>query len=66
MTKTVIIDNHSLYIEEYKTIDFFDENKIHIILKDKKIIISGTDLIIESFTKYNLKISGNITCIEYL
>jgi len=65
MTKTVIIDNSSLYIEEYKTIEFFNENKIHILLKNKKILITGNKLIIESYNKYNLKISGEIHSVEY-
>lgn len=66
MTKAVLINNNSLYIEEYKAIDYFDSNKITIILKDKSISITGNNLIIEAFNKFNLKISGEINNIEYI
>lgn len=66
MTKAVLIDNNSLYIEDYKAIDYFDSNKITIILKDKSISITGNNLIIEAFNKFNLKISGEINNIEYI
>jgi len=66
MTKAVLINNNSLYIEDYKAIDYFDSNKITIILKDKSISITGNNLIIEAFNKFNLKISGEINNIEYI
>lgn len=68
MVKTVIIDTKSLYIEGYKSIEYFDDNQVLISLsyRGKVIQILGHQLIIDSFGSYNLKISGNIDTINYL
>ncbi len=65
MTKSIILDNNALYIENYKNIDYFDNNNIQISCKMLKIIINGTGLQINSYNKFSIKISGLISNIEY-
>lgn len=66
MTKTIIIDNNALYIENYKTIEYFDDKNIKIFCKNLSIIIVGNNLKIDSYSKFSIKISGTISNIEYI
>ncbi len=66
MIKTVILDNNALLIENYKSIDYFDENTIRIICKNIIVIINGHNLKLDSFSNLSLKISGQISNIEYI
>ena len=65
MTKSIIILNNSIYIEDYKAIEYFDENLIKISCKSLNISIEGLNLQIDSFNKYSIKISGKINNIQY-
>ncbi|MBQ8165399.1 MAG: YabP/YqfC family sporulation protein [Lachnospiraceae bacterium] len=67
MVKAILIDTKSLYIEGYKSIEYFDDYKIIISLnKRKSLQISGQQLVIDSFGNYNLKITGIIDSIQYI
>lgn len=67
MVKAILIDTKSLYIEGYKSIEYFDDNQITMSLnKRKSLQISGQQLVIDSFGNYNLKISGIIDSIQYI
>ncbi len=65
MTKAVILSNNSIYIEDYKNIEYFDENSIQISCKRINILIDGFNLQIESYNKYSIKITGIINKIQY-
>ena len=65
MTKSIIILNNSIYIEDYKAIEYLDENLIKISCKSLNISIEGLNLQIDSFNKYSIKISGKINNIQY-
>ena len=67
MVKAILIDTKSLYVEGYKSIEYFDDYKIIISLnKRKSLQISGQQLVIDSFGNYNLKITGIIDSIQYI
>ena len=67
MIKAILIDTKSLYVEGYKSIEYFDDYKIIISLnKRKSLQISGQQLVIDSFGNYNLKITGIIDSIQYI
>ncbi len=65
MTKSIIILNNSIYIEDYKAIEYFDESLIKISCKSLIISIEGINLQIDSYNKYSIKISGKINNINY-
>lgn len=66
MIKTIIIDNDALFIENYKSIEYFDDNIIKINCKKFLIIINGKKIQIDFFNSLSLKISGIISNIEYI
>ena len=61
MIKTIILDNKALFIENYKSIDFFDDKSIRICCRGLVIIITGNNLQLDSFSNLSLKISGTIS-----
>lgn len=65
MTKSIIILNNSIYIEDYSSIEYFDDKLIKIICKNLFITIEGLNLQINSYNKYSIKISGIINNIHY-
>lgn len=65
MTKSIIIFNNSIYIEDYKSIEYFDEKLIKISCKSLDISVEGLNLQIDSYNKYSIKISGKINIIQY-
>lgn len=65
MTKSIILLNNSIYIEDYRSIEYFDDKLIKISCKNLNITIEGTNLQINSFNKYSIKISGEINIIIY-
>ena len=58
------IDFDKVKIYYYDKIEFFSSSKIIILYKDKKIIINGRNMIIETMFEEYLIISGNINSIE--
>lgn len=66
MIKTIILDNNALYIENYKSISYFDEANIKVCCKKLLISITGSNLQINSYSKLSIKIIGNISNIEYI
>ncbi|MBE5953529.1 MAG: hypothetical protein E7257_05165 [Lachnospiraceae bacterium] len=65
MTKSVILSNNTIYIEDYKNIEYFDDKLIMVCCKKINISIEGSELQIDSYNKYSLKISGDINIIKY-
>ena len=65
MTKSIIILNNSIYIEDYRAIEYFDDKLIKIICKTLFITIEGLNVKINSYNKYRIKISGIINNIHY-
>lgn len=53
-----------VYIFNYKYLEQFDENKIVVILPDRKISLFGSDMLIIRITKEELLIRGKVTKIE--
>lgn len=66
MTKTILLDNMALYIENYKTIDYFDDKSIKISCKELIIMVNGINLQIDSYSKFSIKITGIISNVEYV
>lgn len=57
--------NKSLYIENYKNIIDYKEDRILIQGRKETLIISGNEFRIEYFTSESMRIRGNILGIEF-
>lgn len=72
MIKRIINDNYEIninscfmHVKNYENIVEIYQSKIIIILKDKKLIINGSNLIICALDEYEILIKGNIKGIEF-
>lgn len=57
--------NNKLFIYYYNDIKDFSSNEINISYNDKKLIIKGNNLVIETMYKEYLIINGNIKSLEF-
>ncbi|MDO4321607.1 MAG: YabP/YqfC family sporulation protein [Lachnospiraceae bacterium] len=55
-----------IIIENFKGISLYTEEEIRLITKRKKICITGKKLMVESYTKEEIEITGLIDKLEYL
>lgn len=52
------------YIFNYKYLDLFNDNKIILSLRKKKLTLTGSDLLLVRITKEELLVKGTIANIE--
>lgn len=55
-----------LHIKNYNKIEDINYNNIIVLLINKKIIVSGNNLIINKLDEYELTIKGNIKEIKFI
>lgn len=58
--------HQNVWIENYKGILEYTENRIILQGKNIKVCFEGDRLSIDYYTNEDMKISGNISCIKYL
>lgn len=63
-TKITIVNN-KLNITNYIDIGHFDTNKIIVKLKDKNIIVKGSDLVVSKLLDNEILITGVFNNIEF-
>ncbi len=63
--KVIMIGNHELLIENYCGIGEYLEQKIVVRGRNRKLIIEGDNLLIEYYSKYDLKISGILHSLRW-
>ena len=63
-TKITIVNN-KLNITNYIDIGHFDTNKIIVKLKDKSIIVKGSDLVVSKLLDNEILITGLFNNIEF-
>ncbi len=59
------IKNCFLHVKNYKNIVEIYQSRIIILLKDKNLVINGSNLIICALDEYEILINGNIKGIEF-
>ena len=66
MTRIVINENKSVYVDGYRHILKYDEDEIVLKLSKKQLHIKGNELTITSFCNTEFLITGNIMniCFE--
>lgn len=66
MTRIVINENKSVYVDGYRHILKYNEDEIILKLSKKQLLIKGSELTITSFCNTELLIKGNILniCFE--
>lgn len=64
-SRTVLIDNRSVYLENHKGVKEYTKTRVNIDLGDKNIIIDGRELKLEGFGKNNASVSGTIKAISF-
>jgi len=62
----LIIKNDCIDIKNYLKINELNNNRIELILTNKKIIISGTNLIIKCMDEYEIVIKGKCSSIQFI
>lgn len=60
------LGNSEICIENYKNIIEYNESIIKIHTKSCRIVINGKNLKIGYFTDDEMRITGRISCIEYI
>lgn len=60
------IKNDFIDIKYYLKIIDINSNKIEVLLKEKKLIIKGNDLIIRCMDEYEIVIKGNYSSIQFI
>lgn len=63
-TKIIVINN-KINIVNYNDIGHFDSNKIIVKVKDKELIIQGSDLVVSKLMNDEILITGNFNKIEF-
>jgi sporulation protein YqfC len=63
--KITLIGNKQLFIENYKGIIEYEENKVRIKTNEGLIKIAGANLFIKEITTDDLMVSGKINTIEF-
>lgn len=63
-TKIIVINN-KLNITNYIDIPHFDSNKIIVKLKNKNIIIKGSELVVSKLLNSEILITGVFNTIEF-
>ncbi len=66
LPRITLVSNSGLTVENYKLIKAFDSNQVLLTFERYNMLITGTNLIIESFTPARINICGSISRIEYL
>ncbi len=61
----IVLRENFLHIKNYINVLEIYPNKIIILLKNKKLIINGNDLIISALDEYEILIKGNIKGIDF-
>lgn len=60
------IKNNYLHIKNYISVVDISSNRISILIKNNKIVINGSSLIISCLDEYELLIKGYIRSIEFI
>ncbi len=60
------IKNNYLHIKNYISVVDISSNRISILIKNNKIVINGSSLIIGCLDEYELLIKGYIRSIEFI
>lgn len=60
------IKNDFIDIKYYLKIIDINSNKIEVLLKEKKLIIKGNNLIIRCMDEYEIVIKGNYSSIQFI
>lgn len=61
----ITITNNKLNITNYIDIGHFDSDKIVVKLKDKNIVIKGTELVVSKLLDSEILITGRFNDIEF-
>lgn len=61
----ILILNNKINITNYTDIGHFDSEKIIVKLKDKNIIIKGSNLVVSKLVNDEILITGNFNNIEF-
>lgn len=61
-----VIGHNELWIENYKALLSYEEDKIVVQAKEYMVCIEGTNLIISHYMEEHMMIRGNICKITYL
>ena len=61
----ILILNNKINITNYTDIGHFDSEKIIVKLKDKNIIIKGSNLVVSKLVNDEVLITGNFNNIEF-
>ena len=62
----ITIYENNLHVFNYEKLDKLSDTEIIIIINNKKLKISGTNMKIKQMTKQELLINGNILKVEFL
>ena len=60
------IKNNYLHIKNYISVVDISSNRISVLIKNNKIVINGSSLIIGCLDEYELLIKGYIRSIEFI
>lgn len=60
------IRNNFLHIKNYINVIDISSNRISILIKNNKLIVNGSSLIISCLDEYELLIKGYIRSIEFI
>lgn len=66
MTRVVINENHSVFLDGYRHILKYDVAEIIVKITKKKLIVQGINLAITSFCTTEMLIKGEITAIYFI
>lgn len=61
-----LVGNHEIWVENYRGIIEYNEQKILLQAKTCQVCFEGTELCIEYYTNEDMKISGCISNVQYL
>ena len=61
----ISIYENNLHVYNYEKLTKLSSDEINLIINDKKVLITGTNLKIKQMTKQELLINGNILKVEF-
>lgn len=64
-SRVILTGNHKLFVENYDKVLKFEPDTILLLVGKRKLLISGKNLWMERYDKFDLQIKGMICSIEY-
>jgi len=65
ISRIVLIDDKSVYIENHRGVKEYVSTKICIELGSRDVVVEGEDLKLEGFYKHGVSISGTIAALKF-